>query len=298
MGKYGIGKRVRSIHTGCEAVIVGKCESKGGRMVRYGDGSVGPTRKCHIESIPLKIDAGRYYRTRDGQKVGPMEESGVTDFPWEAEGYVEYCRNDGSVAMHDPADPQDLDLVAEWIEPEQEPDQASEAEPQPARHVAIEFEIQPAVEEAAARFVDRWNRAFTCTSRPEKHIVCLLSRKGNPLPADRPRVHNNLEDAEKEAQRLADKTGRQYAVFSQGAIKELDVGPLPRLFDIVLAEEWMRNRRHGSNSFLWTSTAQGFNFWHNQAVTGLTPTGRTILAKWIKMAKRKQHADRTAAKAA
>lgn len=37
-----------------------------------------------VESKVLKIEAGKYYKTRDGRKVGPMRELDrkMTDYPW------------------------------------------------------------------------------------------------------------------------------------------------------------------------------------------------------------------------
>lgn len=61
---------------------------------------------------PLKIEAGKFYRTRDGRKVGPMEEGryggwfdkskSLTGYPWDANGV--WLEGQTSV----------LDLIAEW----------------------------------------------------------------------------------------------------------------------------------------------------------------------------------------
>lgn len=63
-------------------------------------------------ATPLKIEAGKFYKTRDGRKVGPMEEGryggwfdkskSLTGYPWDANGvWLE-----GQVSV--------LDLIAEW----------------------------------------------------------------------------------------------------------------------------------------------------------------------------------------
>ena len=61
----------------------------------------------------LKIEAGRYNRTRDGRKVGPMERDDWGDGqPW-TDGERWYCE-DGQWAR---SEINDNDLIAEWQEP-------------------------------------------------------------------------------------------------------------------------------------------------------------------------------------
>lgn len=88
-----------------------------------------------IEPAPFTIEAGRFYRTRDGRKVGPMvrrTESqwgnpytgdfiwtdleptcGRSDHTWQADGHQFYT-----------GDTDCNDLVAEWVEPTPEPEVA------------------------------------------------------------------------------------------------------------------------------------------------------------------------------
>lgn len=72
--------------------------------------------KC-IELAPLKIEAGKYYRTRDGRKVGPME-------AWRFGGWhsdrAEHPLNggvwlDGGTAKYAGAK-DSPDLIAEWVD--------------------------------------------------------------------------------------------------------------------------------------------------------------------------------------
>jgi len=64
--------------------------------------------------MTLKIEAGKYYRTRDGRKVGPIEENGkVSLHVWRDKiGTGDSWRHDG---RHN-AMPS-FDLIAEWTEP-------------------------------------------------------------------------------------------------------------------------------------------------------------------------------------
>jgi|GEM_PF-4227049 len=61
--------------------------------------------------MTLQIEAGKYYRTRDGRKVGPMQESGCDEWPWIVEVGDGRCwHNDGSEVAHTKSG----DLIAEW----------------------------------------------------------------------------------------------------------------------------------------------------------------------------------------
>lgn len=70
----------------------------------------------------MQIEAGKYYKTRDGRKVGPMERNHgnwAKTHPWTAEvcGAV---RDDGTWAS-ERGDISDFDLIAEWTEPTEAP---------------------------------------------------------------------------------------------------------------------------------------------------------------------------------
>lgn len=61
----------------------------------------------------MKIEEGKYYRTRDGLKVGPMKPSGDEDWPWIVEEGDGHCwANNGSSV----ADIDSPDLIAEWTD--------------------------------------------------------------------------------------------------------------------------------------------------------------------------------------
>jgi hypothetical protein len=64
--------------------------------------------------MTLTIQAGKYYRTRDGRKVGPIEENGkATLYVWRDQlGSCDFWRYDGRHHSQ-PA----LDFIAEWTKP-------------------------------------------------------------------------------------------------------------------------------------------------------------------------------------
>ncbi|WP_421505576.1 ribosomal protein L7/L12 [Brucella pseudogrignonensis] len=129
--------------------------------------------KC-IELAPLKIEAGQYYRTRDGRKVGPMEawcfggwysdraERPLNGGIWLDDGTAKYAG-----AKDSP------DLIAEWID---EPVKVAAPVAKPA-------------------------------------IVALIEN-GQPKPSVAPFVHANETLAAKEAARLASlQKGKEFGVY-------------------------------------------------------------------------------------
>ena len=78
------------------------------------------------EPAPLVVEAGKSYRTRDGRKVGPLEdENGTGEWAFEAQvdgsAYADGTRCawrvDGSFSPWEEREAHRLDLVAEWVEP-------------------------------------------------------------------------------------------------------------------------------------------------------------------------------------
>jgi hypothetical protein len=63
----------------------------------------------------MKIEAGKYYKTRDGRKIGPMESyiSSNTLHSWKAQNYL--WGNDGTSYMTGCLY---LDIIEEWVEPQ------------------------------------------------------------------------------------------------------------------------------------------------------------------------------------
>lgn len=135
MSKFKVGDRVRAIDStsilkiGSEHVV----ESINGRgwveikVPGFGRLDYGGEYFELVEpepTAPLTIQAGKFYKTRDGRKVGPMRSSGrgylITDF-WHYAKDGECCYLGVSGSDTHP----EHDLIAEWVD---EP----AAEPQPA----------------------------------------------------------------------------------------------------------------------------------------------------------------------
>lgn len=122
MGRFSIGARVRD-RDGDLAEVIGK-PRKGWREVRYSgdklDGLTCEWQKSDLEVVdpadiaPFTLEAGKFYRTRDGRKVGPMVNHGWLDgYPWIDENLADGYYSDAGISQrHDP----DEDIVAEWVE--------------------------------------------------------------------------------------------------------------------------------------------------------------------------------------
>ena len=135
-----VGDRVRflerygSARIGDEATITGFWDvggdPKGGFGVELANGRTASCYARRVEPVvapattaatsALQIESGKFYRTRDGRKVGPVAERGETwtDYPWVGtvvgESYRYIWKDDGenyngAGSVHD--------LVAEWVEP-------------------------------------------------------------------------------------------------------------------------------------------------------------------------------------
>ncbi len=144
-----------------------------------------------FERAPLTIETGKYYRTRDGRRAGPMEYGNDDDFSYvsHVEGEIgnRIFQKDGTHGsrwiVHNPA----LDLIAEWVD---EPVKA--AAPLPFILRNLEFMVAPIAKPA---------------------IVALIEN-GQPKPSVAPFVHANEMLAAKEAARLASlQKGQEFGVY-------------------------------------------------------------------------------------
>lgn len=60
----------------------------------------------------LVVEAGKYYRTRDGRKVGPMRDyNGIDGYPWDGCGTGQFYNKVGKAD-----DGSEYDLIAEWVD--------------------------------------------------------------------------------------------------------------------------------------------------------------------------------------
>ncbi len=189
----------------------------------------------------LKIEAGKFYRTRDGRKVGPMIEDKWhdRDYGWTVEHefnaeYGKAWRADGTFHIDRSKKHKD-DLIAEWIdEPVAKPCNDNEKP---------KFKVGDVVQFKQSYSLAKWRGAkatvigvnvwgddgiqvdangdvSTESEDSLEHIVTTttivaLIENGQPKPSSTPHVHASTGAAEKEAKRLAAKyKGKQFGVFT------------------------------------------------------------------------------------
>ena len=190
----------------------------------------------------LKIEAGKFYKTRDGRKVGPMA-------AWHGLGSGEYhwinvddpekgrlWREDGTSGRLMP----EHDLIAEWIdEPIAKAKPSNDnAKPKfkvgdPIRHKALRHEgvVTEVVDARTVR--THWTKEGWGATDPVDEIelinpadttptaIVALIENGLPKPSSTPHVHASTGAAEKEAKRLAAKyKGKQFGVFTLNTTHE------------------------------------------------------------------------------
>ncbi|MND62681.1 50S ribosomal protein L7/L12 [compost metagenome] len=198
---FKVGDRVRVIKTdlfrqGTRVGDIGYVTSSSGNLVRFDlhhetagvidQLAIDPWK--HIELAPQKIEAGKYYRTRDGRKVGPIKnrkrEDAEHPFIWNwPDGRGDRIYKPDGTNYSDRND----DLIAEWVD---EPVKAAAPFPFILRN--LEFTVAP-------------------TAKPA--IVALIEN-GQPKPSVAPFVHANETLAAKEAARLANlQKGKEFGVY-------------------------------------------------------------------------------------
>jgi hypothetical protein len=189
----------------------------------------------------IKIEAGKFYKTRDGRKVGPVRLKAAhgSDGPYRIDGLWNYLENGlvGSISNGDHKD----DLIAEWIdEPVAKPSNDN-AKPKfkvgdrvkrfrgnnPVSKVGHEATISKIedisgwdedgpwlkFEDGTSGYATSFN-FVAATPTPTTAIVALIEN-GQPKPSSTPHVHASTGAAEKEAKRLAAKyKGKQFGVFT------------------------------------------------------------------------------------
>ncbi|WP_421461219.1 hypothetical protein [Agrobacterium tumefaciens] len=204
----------------------------------------------------LKIEAGKFYKTRDGRKVGPIVVAQGRGKPWpwkSCYGWnTYYFKEDGfscpgSIHGHRDAD----DIIAEWIdEPEAKASTtaASNDNAKPKFKVGDRVEItandnyrvnfvgsfgtiKTAPANAVAGFRVQlddgrefpfWPSEMTVrSSSAQPTTIVALIENGQPKPSSTPHVHTSAEAAEKEAKRLSAKyKGKKFGVFTLTATYE------------------------------------------------------------------------------
>lgn len=195
----------------------------------------------NFELVTLKIEAGKFYKTRDGRKVGPMVEDKWHDrrYGWtvahvfNAE-YGKAWRGDG--AFHpDVGTQHGADLIAEWIDEPAAKASNDNTTPKfkagdrisgnaPAWGMVTgtitAFDNSSPTQAYMIRddksghtmWVDNYSIK---PATPTAISIVALIENGLPKPSSTPHVHTSAGAAEKEAKRLAAKyKGQQFGVFT------------------------------------------------------------------------------------
>lgn len=193
----------------------------------------------------LRIEAGKFYKTRDGRKVGPMQIAYGRGSEWawelgstnELDGIGAAWRADGTFAIP-PKETHPADLIAEWTD---EPVAKFKVGDRVARPGFLDGTIV-SIDGANARIdygahwgiwiwslneIDHYPRQATAEPLPttataptNKAIVALIEY-GQPKPSARPHVHANVDLATKEAERLAGKhRGQEFGVYELVATRK------------------------------------------------------------------------------
>jgi ribosomal protein L7/L12 len=194
MSKFKVGDRVRLTEkyglakAGDEGVVTGFWDDDGLDVLFSGVSHGLFARRVEPVEQPaaFKIEAGKFYKTRNGRKVGPMRAVGANEFydpewKWRSPQEISPVNDQGNWHVDRIEHPKDL--VAEWID-----------EPTKANDNVVLIKNQA--------------------------IVCLIEN-GQPKPSVNPFVHNSAEAAGTEAKRLArkhlDKTFGVYVLQSTAA---------------------------------------------------------------------------------
>lgn len=190
----------------------------------------------------LKIEAGRFYKTRDGRKVGPAFISGYIATFGSTGNYASAVWSDDgrSSSRDDKLSLKDNDIIAEWIDEPVAKASNDNAEPK--------FNIGDRVRVVKDGFISGGSghsakigdefvlremnptKIFWRTNGPDFYeheielvfaaIVALIER-GQPKPSSTPHVHTSEVAAHKEATRLAAKyKGKKFGVFTLTATHE------------------------------------------------------------------------------
>lgn len=211
---------------------------------------------------PLKIEAGRYYKTRDGRKVGPIvvAQGEYSPWPWKSyEGLTTYYFKDsgfscpGSLRDHRDED----DLVALWEEPTTKASNdngpkfktGDRVKVTTSRHgdsqigktgVVINdnyrggdltIEIRYDTPMPSGLYHNQYSVSdleLIAAPAPTTTAIVALIENGTAKPATRPKVHASRELATAEAERLALQfPGQKFGVFVLADSKIADIVNVP-----------------------------------------------------------------------
>jgi hypothetical protein len=268
--KFKVGDRVRRINHDNNPTMVVGTEWTVAKLKKYCDddylefegGEDGNAINFeHVAVAPatatLQIQAGKFYKTRDGRKVGPMEawDSAVTH-KWQEVGGSNNFNGGGDIWRDDGTSHYSPNLVAEWTdEPAATAGGAKFKVGDKVKNTKVpEAGVGTVTEvrgdgEYQVNYADTWYGYCTDYdsdmvaaptsiadivarhSQTGTAIVCLLEN-GKPKPSTVPFVHGSTYLAATEATRLANvHKGKEFGVYTLGEVKKVE-----RTFD----HEWQR----------------------------------------------------------
>lgn len=175
-------------------------------------------------AAPLRIQAGRYYKTRDGRKVGPMsrvpwggfcdDSRAITSQRWDESGSFIA----GQIG--------NLDIIAEWVD---EPvvavanDNVEATKPASVPKFKVGDQVRqrgnfwikaPGLPDLKYSLDGDWIVLPAVKTITAPTAIVALIEDGQPKPAERPFVHATEAAASKEAARLAGLyKGKQFGVY-------------------------------------------------------------------------------------
>lgn len=248
MGKFKVGDRVRAVSSFYGAVVGNEYTVTKVEFFRYGmshwvwldgirgDSSDGSFPEGDFEIVaPITIEAGKFYKTRDGRKVGParLDRFNIGSDSTGREAFAVFPDH-GDVDVNgkwlENEGPSPYDIVAIW---QDEPTVAAPVVGKP------KFKVGDRVYDTATQFGDeatvlsvngneieiKWVGGTTgewpdtdfelvtvTPSSTTPAIVALVD--GQPLPSSSPKVHADEASASEEATRLASlHKGKKFGVF-------------------------------------------------------------------------------------
>ncbi|MBX5010853.1 hypothetical protein HJB67_12900 [Rhizobium lentis] len=207
--------------------------------------------------VPLTIEAGKFYKTRDGRKVGPaFIRDNIATFGelnnWASAVWADDGRHS---ERSDKTSKLNNDIIAEWVdEPAEQPAVAVAASNDNA--VPAKFKVGDKIRHKSLGHTGHvtkivgddhaevfWTNvgwgatdpfaAIELLTKPTPTAIVALIEDGQPKPATRPYVHATEAAAAKEAARLAEvHKGQQFGVY---VLTTTSQEPAP-----TYAHEWQR----------------------------------------------------------
>jgi len=204
-------------------------------------GGSGPSiGESYFKPASLKIEAGKFYKTRDGQKVGPLVRNGHGDTFWKAtdltlDGYGSFwCENGRFYSYREFRH----DLIAEWVdEPAVAAGNDNRADAgggfkvgdrlrliaSPLPNMPLGTEVIAAARTGGVPSSVHFEQDGRTTWRPASYFelvtptnpaIVALIENGQPRPSVKPYVHVDEASASKEAARLAgEHKGQSFGVY-------------------------------------------------------------------------------------